>query len=1476
MKDTFPSLLYSTLNSEGLGNYRTLAADTLSVWFQRAVQSSSEATANKIGSFITDSEAEQVFSFICDFWTDSGAALGNALKELFIKLISLLSKVRTNDSLNIVLESWTRRILKFGRNQRVLYFTLEVLVKYVGGSFVLQEVPSFQNEALGKMGSNALANPIGKTLFAIYNSILTEKSKGEKPSKISDDIIEEWTQLWSPATRSALLNPKTREHVQTYFLPQMFKRSPRSLKVFVQPFININFDTSIDEISVLIGCLKLGQETNILDISNQNVIPEDLLRSLFYHRSSALRISALSLVVTSHQVSKPVPVYVLDIIKSSIDNFFVESDPGFRNQFYGFMRQMVFRIRGSSYAMARDSRKLKEKGDIAKAETLDQAIEVNQKFFAWFVDYLEACIRPGSPYQFLFTGILFITLLVQSGLDERVSSQYYEKQHIPFPFHVSIYNKKIVRLLIDNIANNYEDIRSGSAKILKMAPLPVPLVSSYDEIEDISIQVFNTIGGMRGREGDAGAKGAELVFHLYGALPSTTGSPQSKSLEFLETLITMLEKYVEYAKSDLSLAVREHPIHGYYAALRFIIENIKFSNFIQTDKDVTRWKSYIKRLTDSIFEIWNIVEAILCHDSPEGNLPEELESNFQPNLEKKYGPATQVILSYSWRAIKESTSLLDSLLSLVPINAEIFPNSLVIQSGEVILQQLAGVHHRGAFSSVYPTFISCCKRCNRTKGLESQPGVWLTENLSLIKTKAQYITRRSGGLPFLITAVLTAETDPTKPLLNMTFDALYQIAKTPAVSSSEEKMDLPQVHAFNCIKALFIETELSNSSTFFVDRALELAITSFSHPIWAIRNCAVMLFTALQNRLFGTTKVSTSRHVISTVPARLFFSKYKALRQVLLNIQEEYLKSLENNNGSNVEVVFPVLSLLARLEATNGYQGLNDFKPLISVCLKSKLWKIREMAARVYPPLLNDCDIFEFSRELLNSFDSKTDQNGLHGALLAIHNIINKEFEKYHDQQNTSSVGVFQSQGSSPIPVEFIQYLFTKFYDIMIDNNCSESAREFYRILSAIYMFNIENFGSVGVEEFETVFIPYSLLDRPKLNNSLNAVERELQSELAQTSLKTYFNLNKAHSGRLEYIKSLLLHDYYEVQLVVIEFLDQNLTKLTVQEAKSISSTCWKLFNIADWDQVKGPAATLFSKLQTISSSSPTEAEPYWNTLYKSIKPEFTEEIVESCLEALGNFTGQLKSPKFTKGWFDLVKEYSHENHAFPARQSALVSLLSFLKLVQLDSVNEMYLEALLQLLFFLSDDDEDIREIAAGYSSKYLDLNFQSTSVYCEHELLKKIVDLANTNGLSNYLAAALFTKLTLGKKSSQELQSAFTDDNLLFSFEKQNIYRDELNTIKRFKNALVSLNPSFLAPEYNEWLSDAFKSYMNIKTQGTDGVWGWSKDSEIFLALYRIQQVVELGTQLKIISPDNQISLTKVKNLGTELKLHDMVLLS
>ncbi len=60
----------------------------------------------------------------------------------------------------------------------------------------------------------------------------------------------------------------------------------------------------------------------------------------------------------------------------------------------------------------------------------------------------------------------------------------------------------------------------------------------------------------------------------------------------------------------------------------------------------THWEEFQLRIANACSDIWDIVKDVLCNDSPEGHLPEDIEEGDVID--------TKDILSYSFRAIHES------------------------------------------------------------------------------------------------------------------------------------------------------------------------------------------------------------------------------------------------------------------------------------------------------------------------------------------------------------------------------------------------------------------------------------------------------------------------------------------------------------------------------------------------------------------------------------------------------------------------------------------------------------------------------------------------------------------------------------------------------------------------------------------------------------------------------------------------------
>lgn len=93
-----------------------------------------------------------------------------------------------------------------------------------------------------------------------------------------------------------------------------------------------------------------------------------------------------------------------------------------------------------------------------------------------------------------------------------------------------------------------------------------------------------------------------------------------------------------------------------------------------------------------------------------------------------------------------------------------------------------------------------------------------------IQEKAGSITRRSAGIPSLMTGIISAEeTEGGSPLFLRAVKDLFEEACQEAQSANIQDSRLPQVHALNCIKEIFMTSKLSATSEAYIGDGLDLA-----------------------------------------------------------------------------------------------------------------------------------------------------------------------------------------------------------------------------------------------------------------------------------------------------------------------------------------------------------------------------------------------------------------------------------------------------------------------------------------------------------------------------------------------------------------------------------------------------------------------------------------------------------------------------
>lgn len=465
-----------------------------------------------------------------------------------------------------------------------------------------------------------------------------------------------------------------------------------------------------------------------------------------------------------------------------------------------------------------------------------------------------------------------------------------------FPFSIPILTESFTIQLLNAVPSEFYDVRREAARLVSLKP-------RFVDVDNLIKHSLALMGGKRGREGDGAARVALLAWHTSG-----------KDSNFLNQLIS--------STCDLATNLQfEEGLHGYFEALALLQ---KSGARLPADK-----------LLKAIYSVWTGCEDVLCNGAPEGNAPRAQQ-------------AWQDTLSFSWRAVKESASLAAELVPFLDYD-------VCKELGTKIVQQITHIRHRGAFASLTPTLEAVCIKLGPELSLQ-----WLNTELKRVREERMLVTRRSAGLPLLVTSILS-----TAPqYLNEVFDELFKMASAPVTDPGA--LELPQVHAFNCIRAIILDGRLDHPAE-HVSRALELAFGTFENPAWVLRNCAVMLFATTHQRLFGVRPKQQ-------YPAPVFFSRYPRVLQLLLD-------HFKRANGDTVESVYPGLAILLRLEPGNEKNaGLREIEQLTLPLLSSRIWKVRELTARVIGRISSSPDTVD---RLVDGL-SLRNQNRLHGHALAL------------------------------------------------------------------------------------------------------------------------------------------------------------------------------------------------------------------------------------------------------------------------------------------------------------------------------------------------------------------------------------------------------------------------------------------------------------------------------------------------------------
>ena len=159
---------------------------------------------------------------------------------------------------------------------------------------------------------------------------------------------------------------------------------------------------------------------------------------------------------------------------------------------------------------------------------------------------------------------------------------------------------------------------------------------------------------------------------------------------------------------------------------------------------------------------------------------------------------------------------------------------------------------------------------------------------------------------------------------------------------------------------------------------------------WPIRNCGLMLFKALLDRLLGSSDTQKWKEQKPARISRLSYGNYPNLLEIMTKLLVprdsrgrlvvEVHKSMSTSIIRATEGVFPALQILQ--QAPPPEANRETIRGLILHLTRSPYWHVRDMAARTFASGLRQTECVSVIRNMLSSLNKR--QNSFHGLLLCV------------------------------------------------------------------------------------------------------------------------------------------------------------------------------------------------------------------------------------------------------------------------------------------------------------------------------------------------------------------------------------------------------------------------------------------------------------------------------------------------------------
>lgn len=867
---------------------KLIAFESMATWLQQTKDMmKNKESIEAVSGPIQPKNINLLIQYVLDHWDDPIDSMQHKVRSIFeLSLSTLEIKTQHNqEEYHPFMFGLLKNLISMDWHRKVKYALLNMLVEKVHTDTFLTAEPQLMDKCFRAMDSFVLCPQITYFVLTFLYRRIQDTIPGHKDfkghnGKIKDDgnnkvALQAWMDLWVMPLLRCLTAPSEllRKNASGFMLQPLYKISPQSFWYMVQIVQEVDKDVWAQEeldpalrLNAFIAVLKAGRGLDIVngDSYNTSKISVETLKLAIYHSDSQVRMDVLGLLCESRKATAEVTAIELDLLRLFLPLNMNSTAPEFRQQMCAHLTKLLTRLRGNVYSRYRNYKSLmayankntgeKRANALLDAQDMLDSIDVAKSFLYWLCDHLAESLYPGASYQRVATALRLLSFVVKIfGVTELPAIEGFTDQQPDFPFKMPIANARFSKLLVDIFMNPYEFNRAQAFDILCQFPSPLPGIESKNDVQNLLWWGLNNVVSTRAGESDSGAMVFRLIFNKYVVGLDFDLSPEqnhaatggdkkeantSSAIVFTERLLDLLEKQVTIAKTNLLLAAQQHPMHGTLLALQYVFQELDYNSTVKEHGSI--WKNIHKRAIALIHMTCDTAMPVLSDASPEGNIPtdyreDDEEEDEEDELEQTTeGPKHQVILSCCWRAVKEASTLLQVMISKAPASSSgddaILSHDELVKSGLLFQHLLTNIRHRGAFSAVYPAYVSLNTRLimSRDTTIAQLPATWLQENLDSLTSSNISITRRSAGLPLCILAIVSSEPSVKKELLNKAMTYLMELARSEPPVDADQRIDLPQVHAYNIMRTIFMDSKLGNHVLEYASQGFSLAINGFS------------------------------------------------------------------------------------------------------------------------------------------------------------------------------------------------------------------------------------------------------------------------------------------------------------------------------------------------------------------------------------------------------------------------------------------------------------------------------------------------------------------------------------------------------------------------------------------------------------------------------------------------------------------------